>query len=92
MTATEAAGNVRSWLGQSVVQVLFSDSGHTEQVLKLLENLGTAGNLVTDAQIAAAAIEHGAVAHTADADFVRFPDLRWFNPITGRGSHTLRRS
>jgi predicted nucleic acid-binding protein len=47
------------------------------------KSLGTAGNLVTDAQIAAVAIEHDAVVHTADADFIRFKGLRWLNPITG---------
>jgi len=33
----------------------------------------------------------GAVLHTADADFVRFQNLRWLNPITGIGSRSLRR-
>jgi hypothetical protein len=55
-------------------------------VLGLLENLGTAGNQVTDAQIAAAALEYDATVHTADAHFSRFLGLRWFNPITGAGS------
>jgi len=42
---------------------------------------------VTDVQIAALAIEYGAVVHTADADFLRIPGVRWFNPLTGkRGS------
>ena len=91
MTVSEAAANVRSWLEQPVVQVLDSDSNHTEQTLKLLESVGVGGNLVTDAQIAAIAIEHGGVVHTSDTDFIRFPGLRWFNPITGVGSGTLRR-
>ena len=60
-------------------------------MLKLLEALGTAGNLVTDAQIAALTLEHGAVLHTADSDFLRFPGLRWFNPITGTASRRLRK-
>jgi predicted nuclease of predicted toxin-antitoxin system len=41
---------------------------------------------VTDAQIAATAIEYDAVLHTADADFLRFQSLRWLNPITGIAS------
>ena len=40
--------------------------------------------LVTDALIAALGIRHRAVVHTADADFARFPRVRWYNPITGR--------
>ena len=91
MSVVEAAGHVRSWLAQPNVQVLDSGPRQVEQVLKLLESLGTAGNLVTDAQIASVALEHGAVLHTADMDFIRFPGLRWFNPITGAGSHLVRR-
>jgi toxin-antitoxin system PIN domain toxin len=90
MTPGEAAGHVRSWLGQTVVQVLESGPSHIEHVLMLLEGLGAAGHLVTDAQIAAIAIDHNAVLHTADADFVRISGLRWFNPITETGSRSLR--
>ena len=92
MTAAEAAGHVRAWLAQPNVQVLDSGPRHVEQVLKLLEDIGTAGNLVTDAQIASVALEQGAVLHTADTDFIRFSGLRWFNPITGAGSHQVRRT
>jgi predicted nucleic acid-binding protein len=65
--------------------------GHVESVLKLLEGLGTAGNLATDAQIAAAALDQDAIVHTTDMDFMRFQGLRWFNPITGVGSSSQRR-
>jgi len=86
MSTSDAASRVRSWLLQPVTQVLEPPADHTEQVLQLLEVLGTAGNLVTDAQIAAFAIDHGAVVHTADADFMRFHGLRWLNPISGAAS------
>lgn len=92
LTPTEAAEHVRSWQLQPVVQILEPRADHVAQVLKLLETLGTAGNLVTDAQLAALAIEHGAVLHTADSDFLRFRGLRWFNPITGTASRGLSRS
>lgn len=91
MTPAEAAQHVRSWLAQPVVQMLEPRSDHIEQVLQSLEKLGTAGNLVTDAQIAAFAIEHRAVLHTNDTDFMRFAGLRWFNPLTGAASVRLRR-
>ena len=86
MTPGQAAGHVRSWMAQPVAQLLGTDDGHVERVLESLERVGTAGNLVTDAQIAAAAIEHDAVVHTSDTDFLRFPGLRWLNPLTGAGS------
>ena len=91
MTPAEAAGHVRSWLEQPAVQVLEPGPDHIREVLKLLEGLGTAANLVSDAQMAALAIEHGAVLHTVDTDFMRFQDLRWFNPLTATGSASLRR-
>ena len=92
MTPEEAAGHVHSWLEQPPVQVLEPGSEHLPRTLHLLEALGTAGNLVSDAQMAELAINQGAVLHTADADFMRFPGLMWFNPITGTGSRNLRRS
>lgn len=91
LTPAEAAGHIRDWLGQPIVKLLESDSDHVERVLRSVESLGSAGNLVTDAQIAAIAIEYNAVLHTADADFVRFQSLRWLNPISGIGSKSLRR-
>lgn len=91
MTPAEAAGHVRSWLAQPITQILEPRADHVGQVLKLLETVGTAGNLVTDAQIAAQAIEHSAVLHTVDTDFLRFSGLRWFNPISGQRSGRLAR-
>ncbi len=35
----------------------------------------------TDAHLAALAIEYQAELASTDADFVRFPGLRWFNPV-----------
>ena len=81
LTTAEAVAHVRSWLAQEAVTIPEATPGHFERVLALLEALGTAGNLVTDAQIAAVAIEHDAVVHTADADFIRFKGLRWLNPL-----------
>ena len=39
------------------------------------------GPVTTDAQLAALTVEHGAILHTADRDFARFPGLRWVNPL-----------
>jgi toxin-antitoxin system PIN domain toxin len=91
MTAEEASAHVRSWLQQPVVRIPESPPDYIERVLGLLMGLGTAGNLVTDAQIAAVALEHDAVVHTTDADFIRFAGLRWLNPLTGAGPARSRR-
>ena len=86
MTPSEAAQHARSWLAQPVTRVLDAAADPIEPVLTLLEKLGTAGNLVTDAQITALALENDAVVHTNDTDFLRFEGLRWFNPLTGAAS------
>ncbi len=83
MTVAEAAEHVRSWLAQPVTRVLGGRPDHVAHVLDLLHTLGAAGNLVTAAQIAAIAIEEKAVVYTADADFLRFPGLKWINPVGG---------
>ncbi len=54
----------------------------TARVLaRLVHDTPATGNLVTDAQLAALAIEHGLVVMTADTDFGRFSDVQWSNPL-----------
>ena len=82
MTLAEAAGHVRSWLARRVSQLLEAPLDHTEHVIGLLEDAGgTAGHLVTDAQIAAFAQSYRAIVHTVDRDFLRFPDVRCHFPL-----------
>jgi toxin-antitoxin system PIN domain toxin len=76
-----ACAHVRAWLAQPDVDILDPGTRHAEIVFGLLESLGTAGNLTTDAHLAALAIEHQAELHSTDADFARFPGLRWTNPL-----------
>ncbi len=83
-TLAEAAGEVRRWLGREVVTVVDPDGVDLDRAWTLLESAGAGGGVATDALIAALAIRHRAVVHTADADFARFPRVRWYNPITGR--------
>jgi toxin-antitoxin system PIN domain toxin len=82
MTLREASAHVRSWLGRRVSQVLEPPADHTDSVIGLLEAAGgTAGNLVTDAQITAFAQSYRAIVHTADRDFLRFPEVRCHFPL-----------
>ncbi len=48
---------------------------------RLVEGVGARGKLVADAYLAALAMEHGCTLATCDADFARFPDLRWRHPL-----------
>jgi hypothetical protein len=48
---------------------------------KLINELDIRGNLVTDAQLAALAIEHGVPVVSVDSDFARFGEINWINPL-----------
>ena len=80
-SAAEACERVESWLAQPNVMLVHPGELHRRLVLGFLVNLGTAGNLTTDAHLAALAIEHQAELHSTDTDFARFPGLRWRNPL-----------
>jgi predicted nucleic acid-binding protein len=77
-----ATGHVEAWLARSVVRVVNPGSRHAELVFRFLREIGKGGNLTTDAHLAALAIEHNAVIHTADTDFLRFAGVKWTNPLT----------
>ena len=81
MTVENAVAQVERWLSRSQVSFLVPGPRHLEIAFRLLRGLGTAANLTTDAQLAALAIEHQAELHSNDADFARFPQLRWVNPL-----------
>jgi len=84
MAVSEATERARSWLAQPQVQLLTPGERHAEVFFGLLERLGTAGDLTTDAHLAALAIEYQAEIASTDRDFARFPGVRWFNPLAGR--------
>ena len=54
---------------------------HATILFSLIEKLGTAGNLTTDAHLASISIEFQAELHSTDSDFGRFPGLNWRNPL-----------
>ncbi len=81
LTAKAACAHARDWLGRPYVGILHPGDRHAEILFGLLEGLGTAGNLTTDAHLAALAIEHQAELHSTDTDFARFAGLKWTNPI-----------
>jgi toxin-antitoxin system PIN domain toxin len=77
----EATAVVRSWLAHPAVRVITPGERHAEIFLGLIEEAGVAGNLTSDAHLAALAIEYRAELATNDTDFSRFHGLRWFNPL-----------
>lgn len=81
LSPDEALDVVDGWLAQPVVTVLHPGPRHSAVLRELLASVGTAGNLVSDAHLAALAIEHGAELCSRDADFGRFPGVRWVDPL-----------
>ncbi len=76
-----ALAHVQNWLDRPRVRFLPTSRPHLEIAFDLLRGVGTAGNLTTDVQLAAHAITERAEMHSNDADFARFPDVRWVNPL-----------
>lgn len=80
LTPEQASDIVRGWLAQPAAVVVEPSARHADVLAGLLREVGTAGNLVNDAHLAAIALEHGAAIATFDADFGRFAGLRWEAP------------
>ena len=81
LTLKEAVERVQSWLDQPCVRLVSPTDHHWLILQKLLRGGGATANLVSDAHLAALAVEHNAVLQSTDSDFARFPGLKWKNPI-----------
>ena len=77
----DALDVVDEWLAQTNVTVVHPTARHPAVLRELLTPLGAAGNLTSDAHLAALAIEHGATLYSCDNDFSRFSGLRWIDPL-----------
>ena len=85
LSPADAWRDVDSWLAADVAWIPETGRRTTQILGQLITRYGCTGNLVTDAQLAALAIEHGVPLISADSDFARFPEVVWTNPF-GRGS------
>ena len=81
LSSQEAFAYVNNWLDFASVSLIDADIEDLATVEQLLNHAGTAANLVSDAQIAAAALRLNATVHSADTDFERFPKVKYFNPL-----------
>jgi hypothetical protein len=80
LSIDDALRVIERWLGHPQAQVVHPGERHPEILGRLLRSAGTAGNLTTDAHLAALAIEHGATVLSFDRDFARFDGLQWTLP------------
>ena len=81
LAVADAFAYVENWLQFPNVIWVETEKDDLAAAKKLLISAGAGANLVTDAQIAAASLRLNAKVHTADADFSRFPSVKWFNPL-----------
>ncbi len=81
VTPGRAVDWVQEWFDHSHIVPINPGSQHLSHMRRLLEAVGVGGKLVPDAHLAAIAIEYQAELHSNDADFARFPGLRWRNPL-----------
>lgn len=81
LAPAEAFAHVRSWLDQPQTQILNPGPRHLDLLESLSASARVTGDLITDLHLAALAIEHQADLYSNDADFSRFPGLRWINPL-----------
>jgi len=81
LSAEAAWSQVNDWLAAGPVWIPAPTERHAEVLGQLLLRYRLSGNMVTDAQLAALAIEHGLTICSADTDFARFTEVRWENPL-----------
>ena len=81
LSTKEAFAAVSEWFSLPNVHTINPTDRHLK-ILSTLVTLGQAsGALITDAHLAALAIEHGALLYTTDRDFTRFPGVKTANPL-----------
>lgn len=81
LTLREAVERVQSWLDQPCARVIQTTDQHWPLFQQMLRAGNATANLVSDAHLAALAVEHNCVLHSTDTDFARFRGLKWKNPI-----------
>ena len=77
----DAWQQAQDWLNSTPAWVPQPTDRHSMVLDELFRIPGLRANDVPDAHLAALAISHGLILCSADAGFVRFPGLRWTNPL-----------
>lgn len=80
LSPAQAWSYIADWLDADLAWVPTPGARHRAVLESLLVDGDLRGNLVTDAHLAALAIEHGTGICSFDSDFARFGRLRWINP------------
>ncbi len=81
LSSSEAWQFVRDWLDCDVTWIPNPTDHHAAILGRLICQYDLRANMITDAHLAALAIEHGLTVYSADTDFARFSELTWNNPL-----------
>lgn len=86
MSVDTALATVETWLEWPQVEALSPKRGHLQRVRSLMHHAANAHGqrmdlLVTDAHIAALALELGGTVYSCDKGFSRFTEVRYRNPL-----------
>ena len=81
MRGPEAWQIVQDWLRAPVSWIPAPTERHAEVLGGLVERYRVTGTLVSDAHLAAIALQHGLEICSADTDFARFTEVSWRNPL-----------
>lgn len=81
LTPEQAVGFIADWLEPDVSWVPVEGPGHGRILSDLITRYQLRGSVVSDAHLAALAIEHGLEVCSNDSDFARFKEVRWVNPV-----------
>ena len=83
LSTAEAWQQVEEWLACQGTWTPEPTENHERTLRSLIPSVGNRPNLVPDANLAALALDYGLTLCSTDADFARFPGLRWENPLAG---------
>lgn len=81
LTAEQSWQQVEQWLEAPRAWIAQPTGAYRAVLGTLLLHHQIRGPLVSDAQLAALAIDHGVELVSTDADFARFDGLRWVDPL-----------
>ena len=81
LTVVEAIERIQSWFEQPCVRLIHPAEHHWIIFQRMLREGKAVDNLVTDAHLAALAVEHNCTLQSTDVGFARFKGLKWKNPI-----------
>lgn len=81
LTASQAWEHIEDWLAAPATWTPGPGPGHAAILKDLITRHDLRGNLISDAVLAALALELGIPVVSADSDFARFPEITWINPL-----------